>query len=80
MKSIMVQCPGCAYGPCCLLNLIKNGVYILVEVSFYMEYIALSNSNVNELRSMKLFWGQPQPTLLGSSLFYIIHIFATLPY
>ena len=32
-----VQYPKCAYGPYCLLNLIKNGVYILVEVSFYIS-------------------------------------------
>ena len=25
----------CAYGPYCKLNPFKNGVYILVEVSFY---------------------------------------------
>ena len=31
-----VQYPKCAYGPYCKLNPIKNGVYILVEVSFYI--------------------------------------------
>ena len=31
-----VQYPKCAYGPYCLLNPIQNGVYILVQVSFYI--------------------------------------------
>ena len=32
-----VQYPKYAYGPYCLLNPIYNGVYILVEVSFYIS-------------------------------------------
>ena len=32
-----VQYPKCAYGPYCKLNPIPNGVYILVEVSFYIQ-------------------------------------------
>ena len=31
-----VQYLQCAYGPYCKLNPIKNDVYILVEVSFYI--------------------------------------------
>ena len=30
------QYPKCAYGPNCKLKLIQNGVYILIEVSFYI--------------------------------------------
>ena len=32
-----VQYPKCVYGPYCLLDPYKNGVYILVEVSFYIS-------------------------------------------
>ena len=37
-RSLMkVHYPICAYGPYCSLNLITNGVYNLVEVSFYIS-------------------------------------------
>ena len=41
-----VQYPKCAYGPYCLLNPIKNGVYILVEVSFYIVSFGLNRMKI----------------------------------
>ena len=34
---IMLQYPKCAYGPYCKSNPIKNDLYILIEVSFYIS-------------------------------------------
>ena len=42
---MMVQNPKCAYGTYCLLISILNGVYILVEISFYIMNIK-TKSNI----------------------------------
>ena len=47
-----VQYPKCAYGPYCKLNLIQNGVYILVEVSFYTRTSLVTNA-----RASNASWG-----------------------
>ena len=47
-----VQYPKCAYGPYCKLNPIKNGVYISVEVSFYI----LSFLVITFILFQKLHW------------------------
>ena len=50
---MMVLCPKCAYGPYFIFVPIKNGVYVLIEVSFnivllmhYLYYVGVSLSGL----------------------------------
>ena len=38
----LFQYPKCAYGPYCYLNPIKNGVYILEEVSYFNYLVSVT--------------------------------------